>query len=63
MLPCKIDSCDGLVPVDWWLHGEISECSMCGHKYRVWGDETYNDETEECFDWWALSEPDEESPW
>ncbi len=53
----------GLVEVGWELDGGLSECSDCGHSYRVFGDETYNDETGECFDWWAIVEPHEGNPW
>jgi hypothetical protein len=62
-MPCEQGDCDGEVRADWSLHGELSTCDKCGHTYRVWGDETYNEETSECFDWWALSEPDGDNPW
>lgn len=50
-LPCLTDACDG----------EIVACPVCCREHRVWGDDTYNEETDEAFDWWALTDPDGEA--
>lgn len=62
-LLCLTESCDGLIDVGWHNDGDVVECPDCGREHRVWGDETYNDETDECFDWFALTDPDGENPW
>lgn len=61
VMNCKC--CDGEVPVSWRLSGLVSKCAKCGHEYRVWGDESYDDESDACNEWWALTEPDEPNPW
>lgn len=62
-LPCKQPDCDGEVKVGACLDRQISRCLQCGHAYKVWGDESYDDETGDCFDWWALTEPGATNPW
>lgn len=61
--PCTKDGCDGLVDVGWEHHMEIVACPACGFEYRVWGDETWDERTNESHDWWAITLPDDEDPW
>lgn len=63
MSPCEADGCDGLVDVGWHLDGEISVCPNCGRKYRVWGTESYDPETDAVDESWVLAAPDEPNPW
>lgn len=60
---CNDENCEGDVPVGWHLDGELSQCDSCGHVYRVWGDETYVEASEDAYEWWTLTEPDEPNPW
>lgn len=60
---CGGKYCGGEIPFDWHLHGEISKCPKCNHEYVIWGDESYNEELDEWFDYWAMTEVGETNPW
>lgn len=58
------DLCISFIESNWADHGRLVTCPECKRIYRLWGDETYNEETEECFDWWCLTDPEvDENPW